>query len=133
GGRGPPRRERPPAAAPPPPRHSPAGRARLEPMSQVPDAPLRITIAVCAYVLLVVWVTLRGLDTGLRRSGCAAPIRRSLLIRIGSLLATWFLAVTAAAVPGASVEASVPRALVYLVPAIVLALVLMHDGLLHTP
>ena len=42
-------------------------------MSPVPEAPLRITVAVCAYVLLVVWVTLRGLDNGLRRSGCARP------------------------------------------------------------
>jgi hypothetical protein len=80
-------------------------------MTPVPEAPLRITIAVCAYVLLVVWVTMRGLDTGLRRSGCAAPIRRSLLIRIGSLLVTWFLAVTAGAVAGAWLDPSIPRPL----------------------
>src|SRR5262249_56337222 len=133
GGRGPPRRERPPAAAPPPPRHSPAGRARLEPMSRVPEAPLRITIAVSAYVLLVVWVTLRGLDTGLRRSGCAALIRRSLLVRIGALLGTWFLAVTAAAVAGAWLDPSAPRALGYLIPALTLSLLLWRAGWLQAP
>ena len=100
-------------------------------MNPVPEAPLRITLAVCAYVLLVVWVTLRGLDTGLRRSGCAAPIRRSLLVRIGSLLATWVLAVTAAAVAGAWLDPVVPRPLGYLIPAMVLALVLWRAGWLQ--
>jgi hypothetical protein len=100
-------------------------------MSPVPEAPLRITIAVCAYVLLVVWVTMRGLDTGLRRSGCAAPIRRSLLIRIGSLLVTWFLAVTAAAVAGAWLDPSIPRPLGYFIPALVLSLVLWRAGWLQ--
>ena len=104
---------------------------RLEPMSPVPEAPLRITIAVCAYVLLVVWVTLRGLDTGLRRSGCAAPIRRSLLVRIGALLAIWFLAVTAAAVAGAWLDLAAPRALGYLIPALALSLVLWRAGWLQ--
>jgi len=100
-------------------------------MSPVPDAPLRITIAVCAYVLLVVWVTLRGLDTGLRRSGCAATIRRSLLIRIGGLLGTWFLAITAAAVAGAWLDPTAPRALGYLIPALTLSLVLWRAGWLQ--
>jgi hypothetical protein len=100
-------------------------------MNPVPEAPLRITIAVCAYVLLVVWVTMRGLDTGLRRSGCAAPFRRSLLIRIGSLLVTWFLAVTAAAVAGAWLDPSIPRALGYFIPALVLSLVLWRAGWLQ--
>ena len=100
-------------------------------MSPAPEAPLRITIAVCAYVLLVVWVTLRGLDTGLRRSGCAAPIRRSLLARIGALLATWFLAVTAAAVAGAWLDPGLPRPLGYIVPALALSLVLWRAGWLQ--
>jgi hypothetical protein len=100
-------------------------------MSPVPEAPLRITVAVCAYVLLVVWVTLRGLDTGLRRSGCAAPIRRSLLVRIGALLGTWFLAVTAAAVAGAWLDPGVPRALGYMIPALLLSLVLWRAGWLQ--
>jgi hypothetical protein len=100
-------------------------------MTPVPEAPLRITIAVCAYVLLVVWVTMRGLDTGLRRSGCAAPFRRSLLIRIGSLLVTWFLAVTAAAVAGAWLDPSIPRPLGYFIPALVLSLVLWRAGWLQ--
>ncbi|HEY3588162.1 MAG TPA: hypothetical protein VGK85_13470 [Myxococcaceae bacterium] len=100
-------------------------------MTPVPEAPLRITIAVCAYVLLVVWVTMRGLDTGLRRSGCAAPIRRSLLIRIGSLLVTWFLAVTAGAVAGAWLDPSIPRPLGYFIPALVLSLVLWRAGWLQ--
>jgi|GEM_PF-396963 hypothetical protein len=100
-------------------------------MTPVPEAPLRITVAVCAYVLLVVWVTLRGLDIGLRRSGCAAPIRRSLLVRIGALLGTWFLAVTAAAVAGAWLDLEAPRALGYLVPALALSLVLWRAGWLR--
>jgi hypothetical protein len=100
-------------------------------MTPVPEAPLRITVAVCAYVLLVVWVTLRGLDLGLRRSGCAAPIRRSLLVRIGALLGTWFLAVTAAAVAGAWLDLAAPRALGYLVPALALSLVLWRAGWLR--
>ena len=100
-------------------------------MSPIPEAPLRITIAVCAYVLLVVWATLRGLDTGLRRSGCAAPIRRSLLARIGALLGTWFLAVTAAAVAGAWLDPAVPRPLGYLIPALLLSLVLWRAGWLQ--
>ena len=100
-------------------------------MNPVPEAPLRITIAVCAYVLLVVWATLRGLDTGLRRSGCAAPIRRSLLARIGALLGTWFLAVTAAAVAGAWLDPAVPRPLGYLIPALLLSLVLWRAGWLQ--
>jgi hypothetical protein len=100
-------------------------------MNGVPEAPLRITLAVCAYVLLVVWVTLRGLDTGLRRSGCAGPIRRSLLMRIGALLGTWLLAVTAAAVAGAWLDPGVPRALGYLVPALALSLVLWRAGWLQ--
>ena len=100
-------------------------------MNVVPQASLKITIAVCAYVLLVVWVTLRGLDIGLRRSGCAAPIRRSLLVRIGSLLATWFLAVTAAAVAGAWLDPAIPRALGYFIPALVLSLVLWRAGWLQ--
>src|SRR6185436_9107983 len=108
-----------------------SGQTRLEPMSPVPEAPLRITIAVCAYVLLVVWVTLRGLDTGLRRSGCAAPIRRSLLVRIGALLGTWFLAVTAAAVAGAWLDPASPRALGYIIPALGLSLVLWRAGWLQ--
>jgi hypothetical protein len=100
-------------------------------MNPVPEVPLRITVAVCAYVLLVVWVTLRGLDSGLRRSGCAAPIRRSLLVRIGALLATWFIAVTAAAVAGAWLDPAVPRPLGYLIPALLLALVLWRAGWLQ--
>jgi hypothetical protein len=100
-------------------------------MTPVPEAPLRITVAVCAYVLLVVWVTMRGLDIGLRRSGCAAPIRRSLLVRIGALLGTWFLAVTAAAVAGAWLDLAAPRALGYLVPALALSLVLWRAGWLR--
>jgi hypothetical protein len=100
-------------------------------MSPVPEAPLRITIAVCAYVLLVVWVTLRGLDTGLRRSGCASPIRRSLLVRIGALLGTWFLAVTAAGVAGAWLDPTSPRALGYIIPALGLSLVLWRAGWLQ--
>ncbi len=100
-------------------------------MSPAPEAPVRITVAVCAYVLLVVWVTLRGLDTGLRRSGCAAPIRRSLLARIGALLGTWFLAVTAAAMAGAWLDPGVPRALGYLIPALLLSLVLWRAGWLQ--
>jgi hypothetical protein len=100
-------------------------------MTPVPEAPLRITVAICAYVLLVVWVTLRGLDTGLRRSGCAAPIRRSLLVRIGALLGTWFLAVTAAAVAGAWLDPGAPRAVGYLVPALALSLVLWRAGWLQ--
>lgn len=100
-------------------------------MSPVPEAPLRITLAVCAYVLLVVWVTLRGLDTGLRRSGCAAPIRRSLLVRVGALLATWFLSITAAAVSGAWLDAGAPRALGYLIPGLALALVMWRAGWLQ--
>lgn len=100
-------------------------------MTPVPEAPLRITVAVCAYVLLVVWVTLRGLDIGLRRSGCAAPIRRSLLVRIGALLGTWFLAVTAAAAAGAWLDPGAPRALGYLVPALALSLVLWRAGWLQ--
>ena len=100
-------------------------------MNPVPEVPLRITVAVCAYVLLVVWVTLRGLDGGLRRSGCAAPIRRSLLVRIGGLLATWFIAVTAAAVAGAWLDPAVPRPLGYLIPALLLALVLWRAGWLQ--
>ncbi|HEY1417420.1 MAG TPA: hypothetical protein VGF41_05920, partial [Myxococcaceae bacterium] len=100
-------------------------------MNPVPEVPLRITVAVCAYVLLVVWVTLRGLDGGLRRSGCAAPIRRSLLVRIGALLGTWFIAVTAAAVAGAWLDPAVPRPLGYLIPALLLALVLWRAGWLQ--
>jgi hypothetical protein len=100
-------------------------------MNLVPQASLKITIAVCAYVLLVVWVTLRGLDLGLRRSGCAAPIRRSLLVRIGALLGTWFLAVTAAAVSGAWLDPAIPRAVGYIVPALLLALVLWRAGWLQ--
>lgn len=100
-------------------------------MNPVPEVPLRITVAVCAYVLLVVWVTLRGLDSGLRRSGCAALIRRSLLVRIGALLATWFIAVTAAAVAGAWLDPAVPRPLGYLIPALLLALVLWRAGWLQ--
>jgi len=100
-------------------------------MNPVPEVSLRITVAVCAYVLLVVWVTLRGLDSGLRRSGCAAPIRRSLLVRIGALLATWFIAVTAAAVAGAWLDPAVPRPLGYLIPALLLALVLWRAGWLQ--
>jgi hypothetical protein len=100
-------------------------------MNPVPEVPLRITLAVCAYVLLVVWVTLRGLDSGLRRSGCAAPIRRSLLVRIGGLLGTWFIAVTAAAVAGAWLDPAVPRPLGYLIPALLLALVLWRAGWLQ--
>jgi hypothetical protein len=100
-------------------------------MSPVPEVPLRITLAVCAYVLLVAWVTLRGLDTGLRRSGCAAPIRRSLLVRIGALLATWFLGITAAAVSGAWLDPGTPRALGYLIPALLLSLVLWRAGWLR--
>jgi hypothetical protein len=100
-------------------------------MNLVPEAPLRLTIAICAYVLLVVWVTLRGLDLGLRRSGCAAPIRRSLLLRIGALLGTWFLAVTAAAVSGAWLDPGVPRALGYILPALLLSLVLWRAGWLQ--
>jgi len=100
-------------------------------MSPVPEAPLRISIAVCAYVLLVVWVTLRGLDVGLRRSGCAAPIRRSLLARIGALLGTWFVAVTAAAASGAWLDPEFPRAVGYIVPALVLSLVLWRAGWLQ--
>ncbi len=100
-------------------------------MNPVPEAPLRITVAVCAYVLLVVWVTLRGLDIGLGRSGCAAPIRRSLLVRIGALLATWFLAVTAAAAAGAWLDPGAPRALGYLIPAVALSLVLWRAGWLQ--
>jgi hypothetical protein len=100
-------------------------------MNPVPEVPLRITVAVCAYVLLVVWVTLRGLDSGLRKSGCAALIRRSLLVRIGALLATWFIAVTAAAVAGAWLDPAVPRPLGYLIPALLLALVLWRAGWLQ--
>jgi hypothetical protein len=100
-------------------------------MTPVPEAPLRITLAVCGFVLLVVWVTLRGLDTGLRRSGCATPIRKSLLVRIGALLATWFLAVTAAAVSGAWLDPGSPRALGYIVPALLLAVVLWRAGWLQ--
>jgi hypothetical protein len=100
-------------------------------MNLVPEAPLRLTVAICAYVLLVVWVTLRGLDLGLRRSGCAAPIRKSLLLRIGALLGTWFLAVTAAAVSGAWLDPGVPRALGYILPALLLSLVLWRAGWLQ--
>ena len=100
-------------------------------MIHVPEAPLRITLAVCGFVLLIVWITLRGLDTGLRRSGCAAPIRRSLLLRVGALLATWFLAVTAAAVSGAWLDLGAPRALGYIVPALLLSLVLWRAGWLQ--
>lgn len=100
-------------------------------MTQVPEAPLRITLAVCGFVLLVVWVTMRGLDTGLRRSGCAGPIRRSLLVRIGALLGTWFLAITAAASSGAWLDPAAPRALGYIVPALVLSLVLWRAGWLQ--
>ncbi|HVP62117.1 MAG TPA: hypothetical protein VMT11_16250 [Myxococcaceae bacterium] len=100
-------------------------------MNPGPEAPIRITVAVCAYVLLVVWVTLRGLDTGLRKSGCAAPIRRSLLVRIGALLGTWFLAITASAVAGAWLDPGVPRALGYLIPALLLSLVLWRAGWLQ--
>ncbi len=100
-------------------------------MSPVPGAPLRLVVAICAYVLLVVWATLRGLDIGLRRSGCAAPIRRSLLIRIGALLGTWFLAVTAAAVSGAWLDPAVPRPLGYFLPALLLSLVLWRAGWLQ--
>ena len=100
-------------------------------MSQVSQPPLQLTIAICAYVLLVVWATLRGLDTGLRRSGCAGPIRRSLLARLGALLGTWFLAITAAAVSGAWLDPGVPRALGYLVPVLLLALVLWRAGWLQ--
>ncbi len=100
-------------------------------MNPVPEVPLRITVAVCAYVLLVVWVTLRGLDSGLRKSGCAALIRRSLLVRIGALLGTWFIAVTAAAVAGAWLDPAVPRPLGYLIPALLLALVLWRAGWLQ--
>ncbi len=100
-------------------------------MTPAPEVPLRITLAVCGFVLLVVWVTLRGLDTGLRRSGCATPIRKSLLVRIGALLATWFLAVTAAAVSGAWLDPGSPRALGYIVPALLLAVVLWRAGWLQ--
>ncbi|MGZ6162638.1 MAG: hypothetical protein ACXWLS_04855, partial [Myxococcaceae bacterium] len=90
-------------------------------MTPVPEASLRITLAICGFVLRGVWATLRGLDTGLRRSGCAAPIRKSLLLRIGALLATWFLAITAAAVSGAWLDPGAPRALGYIVPALFLS------------
>lgn len=100
-------------------------------MNPTPEASLRITLAVCGFVLLVVWATLRGLDTGLRRSGCAAPIRRSLLLRIGALLGTWFLTVTAAAVSGAWLDPGSPRALGYIVPALLLSFVLWRAGWLR--
>ena len=90
----------------------------------VPTVPLRLAIAVCAYVLLVVWLSLRGLERGLERSACAAPVRRSLLIRLGALLAIWFIAITAGATAGAWLEPTFPRALGYIVPALVLACVL---------
>src|SRR4030095_15508673 len=101
-------------------------------MTPVPEAPLRITVAVCAYVLLVVWVPWQGLRIGLRGSACAAPIRRSLLVRIGALLGTWFLAVTAAAAAGAWLDPGAPRALGYLVPALALSLVLWRAGWLQS-
>jgi len=94
----------------------------------VPTVPLRLAIAVCAYVLLVVWLSLRGLERGLERSACAAPVRRSLLLRLGALLATWFIAVTAAATAGAWLEPTFPRALGYIVPPLVLAAVLWRAG-----
>ncbi len=100
-------------------------------MNPVPEVPLRITVAVCAYVLLVAWLTLRGLDIGLRRSGCVAPIRRSLLVRIGALLGAWFVAVTAAAVAGAWLDPGVPRPLGYLIPALMLSLVVWRAGWLQ--
>ena len=90
----------------------------------VPTVPLRLAIAVCAYVLLVAWLSLRGLERGLERSACAAPVRRSLLIRLGALLAIWFIAITAGATAGAWLEPTFPRALGYIVPALVLACVL---------
>src|SRR5262249_19040930 len=100
-------------------RHRSGSGARARPpMNPVPEAPLRISIAVCAYVLLVVWVTLRGLDLGLRRSGCASPIRRSLLGRIGALLGTWFVAITAGAASGAWLDPEFPRAVGYMAPAL---------------
>jgi hypothetical protein len=94
----------------------------------VPTVPLRLAIAVCAYVLLVVWLSLRGLERGLERSDCAAPVRRSILIRLGALLATWFIAVTAAATAGAWLEPTFPRAVGYVVPALILACVLWRAG-----
>jgi len=100
-------------------------------MNAVPDAPLRLVIGICAYVLLVVWAVLRGLDLGLRDSGCAAPIRRSLLIRTGALLATWFVAVTAGAVSGAWLDPAAPRFLGYFLPALLLALVVWRAGWLR--
>jgi len=100
-------------------------------MSPVPEAPLRISIAVCAYVLLVVCVTLWGLDLGLRRSGCAGPIRRSLLGRLGALLGTWFVALTAAATSGAWLSPDMLRPLGYLVPALALSAVLWRAGWLQ--
>lgn len=96
-----------------------------------PTVPIALTLGICAFVLLVVWVTLRGLDAGLSRSGCATPIRRSLLTRIGALLATWFLGVTAGAVSGAYLEPGFPRAAGYIVPALVLSLVMWRAGWLR--
>jgi hypothetical protein len=98
---------------------------------RLPVVPLALTLGICAYVLLVVWVTLRGLDIGLTRSGCATPIRRSLLTRVGALLAIWFLAVTAGAVSGAYLEPGFPRAAGYTVPILVLSLVMWRAGWLR--
>ena len=98
---------------------------------RLPAAPLALTLGICSFVLLVVWVTLRGLDVGLSRSGCATPIRRSLLIRIGALLATWFLGVTAGALSGAYLEPGFPRAAGYIAPALVLSLVMWRAGWLR--
>src|SRR5215813_2726927 len=92
--------------------------------STVPTVPLRFSIAVCAYVLLVAWLSLRGLERGLERSRCAAPVRRSLLIRLGALLTTWFIAITAAATAGAWLDPTFPRAAGYVVPAVALACIL---------
>jgi hypothetical protein len=94
----------------------------------VPTVPLRLAIAVCAYVLLVVWLSLRGLERGLERSDCAAPVRRSILVRLGALLATWFIAITAAATAGAWLDPSFPRPVGYILPALVLACVLWRAG-----
>jgi hypothetical protein len=99
--------------------------------SLLPAVPLALTLGICAYVLLVLWVALRGLDIGLTRSGCARPIRRSLLTRLGALLATWFLAVTAGAASGAYLEPGFPRAAGYILPALVLALVMWRAGWLR--
>ena len=94
----------------------------------IPTVPLRLAIGVCVYVLLVVWLSLRGLERGLERSDCAAPVRRSILLRLGALLGTWFIAITAAATSGAWLDPSFPRPLGYVLPALVLAGVLWRAG-----